>query len=170
MESEKLLQAKPNGKKGNEQCCILCNEACPENEFIKDEVAWNNLKRHSENWVGLDKFGTAYDSTSWEDGPLGKAVHTNCRKYIATKKALNSAKKRNEDEMMNEEASTASPAPIETVRLRRSEGKIHSPHLCVWCMKPKDDRHKGRKSSQLHIINQVKSITVQNYTGSQSFS
>ncbi len=140
--------------------CILCHEACSENEFIKDEVAWINLKKHAKNWSGLGKFGAAYDSVSWEDGPSGKPVHINCRKYIATKKALNLAKKHKQDEMINEETSTTPSAPIAApiVRLRRSEGRIHSPNLCVWCMEPKDDRHKGKKSSQLHIINQVKSI------------
>ena len=144
--------------------CLLCKEECKE-ECKSNEVGWNNLEEKAKNWSCLDTFGGAFDRVNWEDGPQGMYVHSNCKIKLFNSRSLEQAKQRKEKEKEKkseneEEILTQSNSPVASsiVTRRSTTGLVHSKHLCIWCMKPEDARHKDRKNSKLHLLNQVRFV------------
>ena len=160
--SEKLLQTCVKERKLAVRC-LICNEQCSEDFQIKEEAAWQNVRENAKKWIGLDKFGEVYERVSWEKGPIGQFLHQNCKIYLASKRKFDqaAAREKSSAEHSNvglsnqEECDLLQATSCLEVTRRRSDGLLHSQDLCIWCMSPADKRHKGRKSTVLHLINQV---------------
>lgn len=91
----------------------------------------------------------------WDSGPSGRHMHAACRLDISSSDKLNRSKnrkKKREEEQLaaytKDEHEVAVPAPK---RLRSNVGIVHDKHLCVWCMKPEDERHPERTGKWLLI-------------------
>ena len=82
-------------------------------------------------------------------------VHHTCKLNIASKKRLGQAERRKEISNLNDcvvdmETESCITDEVESNRRwTRSSGPIHKPHLFL---KPKDNRHKDRNKSVLHLI------------------
>lgn len=151
--------------------CLLCTEECQE-ECKSNLDGWKNLEEKSWNWCGLDTFGDAFDRVNWKDGPEGMYLHSNCKLKLFNNRSLEQARKRKEKERAQREeeeknkdddkdgkqSRLESPEVPKIVSRRSSTGRVHSKLLCIWCMKPEDTRHKDRKNSKLHLLNQVRLI------------
>lgn len=164
--SQPLLTGNQVSKKRElDTSCILCDQEC--NEECKSNLsAWSNLEEKSKNWIGLDTFGDVFDRVDWRNGPQGMYLHSNCKIKLFNSRSLEQAKRRKEKECSRQSMSNdnngeksldlqKSPENTNTVARRSSIGTVHSKNLCIWCMEPEDTRHKGRKNSKLHLINQV---------------
>lgn len=130
------------------ECLLQCMKPCGVADSINNMTpgAWEKLKLKSLNWKGCDRYGNVYDSVDWELGPRGHHMHTSCRVTISSSVKLNQSKVRQqkrdrEEEMCHHDVDLASPAPKS---LRSSTGIVHDKNLCVWCMKPEDEKHPER--------------------------
>ena len=114
-------------------------------------------------WQGLDKFSKEYDETNWAAGPKGLYIHNKCRIVLSSKEKLEKARKRwgkveEENRRIEEPVNDSVNDKLEisephSKRHRRSStGVRHDNHLCVWCMKGKDDKHVDRSKSKCYII------------------
>ena len=57
------------------------------------------MKVKAQEWKGLRKFGTIYDSVDWEAGPKGVVFfHKRCRAALAVQSGLQQAKRYQEAE------------------------------------------------------------------------
>lgn len=163
--SKPVLTARPDGGRDPKKfkpICVLCDDECETSDELKNRTSWANLKLHAEKWSGLDRYGDVYDRVSWENGPEGCFAHKRCKTYITIERTLLQAKKRQElAARTNHESaahiSTSSDAePSNRPGAgRRNTGAINSPNLCIFCLQPRDDRHQGRRRSQLHLIVEV---------------
>ena len=85
-----------------------------------------------------------YDSLDWDLGPRGKHVHASCRLDISCSDKLKRSKLKQDrksafhEETCHSDPDFESPAPK---RLRSSTGIVNDKNLCVWYMKPEDDRY-----------------------------
>ena len=133
-------------------CLLQCGKPCESADSIDNMTrgAWEKLKLKSLNWKGCDRFGNVYDSVDWELGPQGKHLHATCRLDISSSDKLKRSKvrqqKQDRESAFHEEAchhdlDFESPTPK---RLRSSTGIVHNKSLCVWCMKPEDEKHPER--------------------------
>ena len=62
--------------RNGDSTCILCGNVCNEaTDSISSIERWENIKRKSQLWIGLDKFGNIHSSVDWEHGPAGHCVH-----------------------------------------------------------------------------------------------
>ena len=152
--------------------CLLCTEECQE-EFKSNLDGWNNLEENSRNWCGLDNFGDASGRVNWENGPEGMYLHFNCKMKLFNKRFLEQARKRKEKERAQREeeeknkdddqdrkrSQLESPEIPKITPRRSSTGRVHSKNLCIWCIKLEDTRHKDRKNSKLHLLNQLRLIS-----------
>ena len=69
-----VLKPKTSRKRGREEIpetCILCDKECDEDRSNLSLDAWERMKVKAQEWKGLRKFGTIYDSVDWEAGPKG---------------------------------------------------------------------------------------------------
>ena len=165
---------KPNPKPGSKRpraedlygICILCgSDQCREDKSDISEDSWTSFQRHAEKWIGLDRFGDVHDWVSWGDGPRGVFYHDNCRKAISGARQLEQVQKRlarvavpdnNTNEVISHEPESCEPSRPS----RASIGFVHDKKLCVWCMLPHDNKHRGtehftfrkRRKSYLHLI------------------
>ncbi len=136
--------------------CILCGNGNVSNEAthsISTIERWDNIKRKSQLWIGLDKFGSIHSNVDWEHGPAGHWAHESCRMTLCNATKLEQAKKRQrkrELERSHEKASSVSGCSSQAVapaakRLRSSLGPIHDKGKCVWCCKPESPKHPETK-------------------------
>ena len=90
-------------------------------------------------------FGGVYDSLEWELGPHGKHLYASCRLDISSSDKLKTSKlrqqKQDRESAFHEETCHHPPAPK---RLRSNTGIVHDKDLCVWGMKPEDERNPER--------------------------
>ena len=161
--SEALLTSNPKKKKKLEETCMLCSEDCLEQCTLKDK-GWESLQKKSELWVGLDTFGKVAETVNWNASPCSYFMHTQCKIKLYNSRALDQAKKRKEklesathgSEENDEKDQVQLKDDNSTRSTRKSfDGITHSKYLCIWCMKSEDKRHKNRKCSKLHLIDQV---------------
>jgi hypothetical protein len=85
------------------------------------------------------------------DHNYGKHLHASCRLDISSSDKLKRSKLRQQkqdyresafhEETCHHDPDFESPAPK---RLRSSTGIVHDKNLCVWYMKPEDERHPER--------------------------
>ena len=174
--SEPLLSGKqPNTvskKRKLGSLCLLCTEEYQE-ECKSNLDESKNLEEKSRNWCGLDTFGDAFDKGNLENGPEGVYLHSNCKMKLFNNRSLEQARKRKEkkraqreeeeeknkdDDQDRKRSRLESPEIPKIIPCRSSTGRVHSKNLCIWCMKPEDTRHKDRKNSKLHLLNQVRLI------------
>ena len=131
------------------ECLLQCGKPCESADSVDNmtQGAWEKLKLKSLNWKGCDRFGNVYDSVDWECGPHGKHLHASCRLDISSSEKLKRSKLRQQkqdresafhEETCHHDPDFESPA---LKRLRSSTGIVHDKNLCVWCMKPEDERH-----------------------------
>ena len=154
-------------KRKIETLCILCNEECSEKCKLQ-EVGWNSTREKAKAWIGLDTLGTVSETVDWGNGPEIYLLHNKCKLKLHNERALDQGKKRKEKKDQEEECksfaeksniSSGEASNSATITTRRSSiGLIHSKDLCIWCMKPKNTRHKDRTNSKLHLINQVRPL------------
>ena len=108
--------------------------------------AWEKLKLKLLNWNGCDRLGGVYDSVEWELGPHGKYLHASCRLDTSSSDKLKRSKlrqqKQDRESAFHEE--TCHHYPPAPKRVRSNTGIVHYKYWCVWCMKPKDERHPER--------------------------
>ena len=80
-------------------------------------------------------------------------AHHTCKLNIASKKRLGQAERRKKISNLNDcvvdmETESCITDEVESNRRwSRSLGPIHMPHLCIWCLKPKDNHHKDHNKS-----------------------
>ena len=55
---------------------------------------WENIKRNTMLWKGLDKFGDVHKTVDWDKGPTGHYVHEACRLTLCSAMKLEQAIKR----------------------------------------------------------------------------
>ena len=139
------------------ECVLQCGASCLSSDTIT-EGKWSKLQQKAESWVGLDKFGTIFKDTLWENGPLGFYMHNSCYITVCSNRSLDQAKNRKEKEGLIrpsqdqvdeavEEDSCQSPEPK---RLRSSiDGPLSCKDKCVWCRKGPDKKHPNRKTPKL---------------------
>ncbi len=142
--------------RNGDSTCILCgNEVTDSISLIE---RWENIKRKSQLWIGLDKFGNIHSSVDWEHGPSGHCVHESCKMTLCNATKLEQAKKRQkkrelEQSHSHDKASSVSGHCSQAVpaakRLRSSLGAIHDKRKCVWCCKPESTKHP---ESKLYLI------------------
>ena len=60
-----------NRERRNTRNMYLCNKECDEDRSNLSLDAWERMKVKAQEWKGLRKFGTIYDSVDWEAGPKG---------------------------------------------------------------------------------------------------
>lgn len=144
------------------QCVLQCGLNCNLSDVISTDK-WEKLKLKTEDWKGLDKFGTIFESTSWEQGPHGFYIHTNCYITVSSKRSLQQSKNRNkekensgkrsENPEIHDQDSEKECQPSSPKRLRSSiGGPLYSKDKCVWCMKGPDTKHPARKTGKLMRI------------------
>ena len=142
--------------------CILCQLDCDEDRSNTGIQAWTNLQEHAKQWIGLDTFGSIHQDVVWENGPKGIYFHQSCKITLFSDRKLQQAlsrKHKSETEAIEstqmESDPSASQAPLEDgMRTTRSStGLIHEKNLCIWCMKPKDEKHPSR--DKWHIMQQL---------------
>jgi len=99
------------------------------------------------NVIELEKFGSVYDSVDWDLGPHGKHLFASCQLDISSSDKIKRSELRQQkqdressfhEEICQHVPELESPA---LKRLRSSSGIVHNKNLCVWCMKPEDERH-----------------------------
>ena len=144
--------------------CILCTKPCDDCDSISriTNEKWQNIESKSAGWSGLDKYGTAYETTRWENGPAGFYMHASCYTTLSNPVKLQQAKKRKEkllsvkeEEKENVETSACSVYHDDedlSSKRRRSDGSLHDKTKCVWRFSGDDERHPGRKFSKLSLI------------------
>ena len=75
---------------------------------------------------------------------MAKHLHASCRLDISSSDKLKrSSRSKIENQHFHEETCHHDPdfeSPA-LKRLRSSTGIVHDKNLCVWCMKPEDERH-----------------------------
>ena len=139
-------------------CVLKCGRVCDANDFISAD-RWGQLKSKSEKWKGLDRFGEIFDTTEWDNGPIGVYMHANCYLTLSSSRKLEQSGKRKEQDI----AKYASEKSVESVesegketfssaskRLRSSiGGPVHAKDKCIWCMKIADAKHPDRNTAQL---------------------
>ena len=76
--------------------CILCTKPCDDCDGISriTNEKWQNIESKSAGWSGLDKYGTAYETTRWENGPAGCYMHASCYTTLSNPVKLQQAKKK----------------------------------------------------------------------------
>ena len=74
--------------------CILCGLSCDEDRSNTTPDAWKNLKGLALQWQGLDKFGTVYETVSWDEGPRNVFFHRGCKLTLSSKQHVQYAAKR----------------------------------------------------------------------------
>ena len=147
------------------KCILQCGKPCNKKNTIDNMqiTTWANVKKKAFLWQGLDKFGKVYDETNWAAGPKGLYIHNKCRIELSSKEKLGKARKRwgkveEENRRIEEPVNDSANDELEisephSKRPRRSSTDVlHDKHLCVWCMKGKDDRHVDRSKSKFYII------------------
>lgn len=166
--SEALLTGNPTSSKrkrseGPEETCILCKEVCSDQCTLKT-VGWKGLQQKSELWIGLDTFGEVYETVDWSQSPNCYYLHEQCKIKLYSSRALDQARKRKEnlDNQSTEEDKNVEKVELQlkSENLARStrksfDGVTHTKDRRIWCMQPEDKRHKDRKHTQLHLLNQV---------------
>ena len=142
--STPVLKPQPSRKRKREEIpelCILCNEQCDENKSNISPEAWERIKDRAQDWKGLHKFGTVYDSVNWDAGPNGVYFHKVCRTALAAKRGLQKALRRKDKEQKQQTVDTQethSKDQQQAGRSSRGTGLLHEKNLCIWCMKPED--------------------------------
>ena len=135
-------------------CVLQCGGQCDEaTESITSIERWENLKKKSLLWSGLDKFGDVYANVDWDKGPVGQCVHDACRLTLSNANKLEQAKKRQRKREIEDNqcqssslSDVCSPAPAPaSKRLRSSLGVIHDKTKCVWCCKTESAKHPESK-------------------------
>ena len=66
--------------------CIICDKHCDQDRSNTTVDSWNTLKSLAQQWCGLDRFGTIFDSVSWDDVPKGVFFHKLCKAQLASQK------------------------------------------------------------------------------------
>ena len=89
------------------QCILqrggLCDEAT---DSITSTERWENLKKKTLLWSGLDKFGDVPATVDWDKGPIGQCVHDACRLTLCNTKKLEQANKTEKTVLTSSEMST----------------------------------------------------------------
>ena len=77
-------------------CLLQCGNSCLERDSTDRFTTskWENIKKHSEKWQGLDTFGSVFTTVDWTLGPAGHYIHTSCYLKLSTKKKLEQAELR----------------------------------------------------------------------------
>ena len=158
--SKAVLQTCPEGgraSKAYKPTCLLCKNECELTDNLT-QLVWDNLKKNVQKWAGLDKFGDVYEQVPWANGPAGFYVHHKCKLYVSAQKTLSQAlnRKRKAEQVEDQSTPQSSEEPSAPKRRKRQDGPISLHHVCVFCMKPQDTRHKKRKYSDLHLIEEVR--------------
>ena len=170
-ESQPLLKVKrksvSNIEKDNskiartENKCILCYENCDEVQKNLSQGQWEDFQKCAEAWKDLDTYGQVYDEVNWQSGPMGNFWHKSCKLQFSGKRKLEQAKNRQKKIVSSNALAEAQveEAPTQTLPQRATRTsigtEIHNKMLCVWCMKPGDDRHNERKRKKFHKIEQL---------------
>ena len=98
--------------------CILCREACEENEKLIKLEDWEKLKQQACKWKNLDKYGEVFDTVDWQAGPISLLWHKGCKREICGERKLQQAinRKRKSDECAIQELDEVergrSPVPL----------------------------------------------------------
>ena len=135
----------------NQTSCILqCVELCDEaTDFISSIERWDNIKKKSLLWSGLDKFGNVHAIVDWDKGPAGQGVHDSCRLTLCNSKKLEQAKERQKkrefSECQSQSSSMSDVYPPDAKRLRSSLGQIHDRTKCVRYCKTDSAKHPESK-------------------------
>ena len=74
------------------------------------------------------------------------------RQLEQSKKRHNDTEKAHGEENMELNEDTPSIEPKIKRRCRSTTDVLHDPHLCLWCMQGKDDKHKDRSKARFFII------------------
>ena len=154
--SSPILQLTPSRKRKRDEAsetktCILCNEECAEDKSSLSAEAWERMKDKASDWKGLLKFGDVFDTVNWEAGPEGVFFHKRCRITLASKKSLDQARRKQENNDKEKQTPGTSidqtRSSLSGGRSSRSKGLLHHKHMCIWCMKPDDSKHGNKLSS-----------------------
>ena len=80
---------------------LLCGKQCSENDVISNLSSdkWKNIKTKSQQWKGLDKFGSVYESYNWDSKPKQICMHTNCYTVLCGTKHRKQAEKRKSNQL-----------------------------------------------------------------------
>ena len=125
------------------------------------------MREKAKTWISLDTFGTVSETVDWGNGPEIYFLHSNCKLKLHKARVFYQATKKIEKKDQEEECesfvekgiiSSGEANNSANITRRSSIGLIHSKDLCIWCMKPEDTRHKDRKNSKMHLINQVRPL------------
>ncbi len=128
----------------NQTSCILqCGELFDEaTDSISSIERWDNIKKKSLLWSGLDKFGNVHATVDWDRCPAGQGVHDSCRLTLCNSKKLEQAKERQKKQEFRCQSQSSSMSDVcppaaapAAKRLRSSLGPIHGRTKCVWCCK-----------------------------------
>ena len=141
----------------NFQCLVKCGKVCSENDKISPSKL-ESIKLKSKNWNGLDKFGTLYDETNWDNGNTGFYIHKLCYFSLSSSINLDKAIKRKAKccSTLSFDPNKENVDDIErnfpSQKRLRSLGPLYDKNKCVWCMKGKDLRHPNRMNGTLFTI------------------
>ena len=145
------------------ECVLKCGKPCKSSDTIGQDK-WENLESKAKNWLGLDKFGDVYNTTSWKDGPKSHYMHESCHITISSSVKLQQAHKRKNIaqcqtsslEMQTDNAlcDDETEGPLPPMLLRSSVcGPLHDKTKCVWCMQSVDKKHPNRARGKLLRLN-----------------
>ena len=135
-------------------CILQCGKSCDEaTDSITSIERWENIKRKTMLWQGLDKFGDVHKTVDWDKGPTGHYVHEVCRLNLCTARKLEQVIKRqttrdvddsqSQSSFLSDVCSAAVVPPAK--RLRSDLGQIHDKTKCVWCCKLESAKHPDTK-------------------------
>ena len=143
----------------NFQCLVKCGKVCSENDKISPSKL-ESIKLKSKNWNGLDKFGTLYDETNWDNGNTGFYIHKLCYFSLSSSINLDKAIKRKAKccSTLSFDPKKENVDDIErnfpSQKRLRSLGPLYDKNKCVWCMKGKDLRHPEQEHCSQLVLTQ----------------
>ncbi len=75
-------------------CVLHCGGLCDEaTDSITSTERWENLKKKTQLWSGLDTFGDVHATVDWDKGPVGQCAHDACRLTLCNMKKFEKANK-----------------------------------------------------------------------------